>query len=181
MRSFRVFLLILACSMTGHASYVFLKEKSSLTFTASTWLNDVTGDFANWSIEGNANASGPSDLKFKVLVSTQSLNTHNQKRDKHLKTEEYFWVEKHPLAKFESSQITMKDPSHFHIKGLLSFRGVQKEIEFDASFENSNSLYHVTGNFIVKRQDFGITTGGIFLVPIRDSVTIKFDVWGKKA
>jgi|GEM_PF-2207180 len=183
MRSLRGFLVIILClaCLGGHAGYVFLKDKSSLTFTASTWLGDVTGNFADWSIEGNTTATGPSDLKFKVLVQTQSLNTKKEKRDKHLKTEEYFWVEKYPLAKFESSQITMKDPGHFHVKGLLNFRGVQKNIEFDANFENSNSLYHVSGNFVLNRRDFGITTEGIFLVSIRDNVTVNFDVWGNKA
>jgi polyisoprenoid-binding protein YceI len=178
-KHFLTFCFVACFSFLAHADYVFLKEKSQLNFTASTWMSDVKGTFGDWSVTGTVSGPKLNDLKFKVTVNTASLNTRTAARDKHLKTDEYFWVEKYPTATFESSEITMKDESHFRIKGLLTFRGVQKNIEFDARLEKVDALYHVYGSFVVNRREYGIETNGMFLVPIRDNVTIGFDVWGK--
>src|SRR5258706_344449 len=109
------FLFLCLFVFSAHAEYAFVKEKSTLSFTASTWLMSVRGTFSDWKVEGKTNGPNLTDLDFTVTVNTNSLNTENEKRDTHLRTEDFFWIEKFPSATFQSTKIEKKSDSLFHV------------------------------------------------------------------
>lgn len=175
-----LFALAWLMPLASIAQHTFDKDKSSLKFTASTWLFNVESAFSDWDIVGTKTGDKVTDLKFTVTVKTTSFDTQNSKRDKHLRTEDFFWVEKYPVATFESTKIEQKSETLFHIKGDLTFRGIKKPLEFDARLVKKDGQYRVVGDLEIKRQDFGIVyEGGLFTPSIKDMVKVHFDVRSK--
>lgn len=71
----------------------------------------------------------------EVVIPDSTINTGNANRDKHLRTEDFFWVEKHPEITFKSTKVVPgADANSFKVEGNLTMRGVTKPVVLDASF-----------------------------------------------
>jgi polyisoprenoid-binding protein YceI len=161
----------------ANADYSFLKDKSTLSFTASTWLFSATGTFSDWNISDVTTGAKPTDIRFTVTINMSMFDTKNSTRDAHLKTADFFWVEKFSSATFKVVNIAQKDGDLFSVTGDFTLRGITKSIAFDAKLEQKDGKYHVSGDAFVNRQDFGIAYKS-YMFPIQDKVTVHFDVQG---
>jgi len=88
-------------------------------------------------VRGRFNAFGgtieldPDDLaasKVEFTIDAKSIDTDNEKRDGHLKSEDFFYVEKHPEITFVSDKIVKTGESTFDVTGTLTMRGVAKTV-----------------------------------------------------
>jgi len=98
------------------------------------------------------------DLKssmFNVTVDANSINTGNGMQNKKAKGAEYFDVEKYPVIKFTSKEIS-KTATGYETTGTLDMHGVQKQITIPFTFSNNT----FKGNFEVNRIDYGVGTEG---------------------
>ena len=103
-----------------------------------------------------------SKTKVKIEVSVDSVDTHDTKRDNHLKSPDFFNARLHPKLTFTSSKIE-GTASELKVTGILSLHGVEKEITVSARFTGYSETrmgkragFETT--FSVERADFGITT-----------------------
>ncbi len=128
------------------------KTESKVEFEISNMgVKTVEGTFTG--MEGTV-VFNESDLKnsnFNVCVSAGSINTESEKRDEHLKNEDFFEVVKFPNICFESSAITKTDDGYL-AKGKLTMHGIT--LEASLPFTYSNKTF--TGGFELERDDYKI-------------------------
>ncbi len=125
-------------------------------------ISTVRGDFKEF--EGTI-AYDESDItksSVEVTIKTASINTGNERRDNHLKSAEFFDVEKYPAITFKSKAIKKTDDG-FVAVGDLTIHGVTKEVEVPFQFSGKitdpwgNTRIGAEGALTINRQDFGIS------------------------
>ena len=95
----------------------------------------------------------------KVCIDPATVNTGIEKRDEHLKTEDYFDIAKYPTICFESTNVS-KTENGYIAKGNLTMHGVTKSVEIN--FAENNKV--LTGSLKVNRTDFSIGGKGSKMV-----------------
>jgi polyisoprenoid-binding protein YceI len=98
--------------------YTLDKAHTSLKFSVSHLvISDVDGNFK--SFDGTLESSKPdfSDAKISFTVDVNSINTDNEKRDGHLKSDDFFNAEKYPDLKFVGNSLTHAGDDHWILQG----------------------------------------------------------------
>jgi polyisoprenoid-binding protein YceI len=72
------------------------------------------------------------DAKARGAIRVASLDTHEPRRDAHLRSADFFDVERFPEITFESTSVRPIDEETFHITGNLTMHGVTREIVLEA-------------------------------------------------
>ncbi|SFM39284.1 YceI family protein [Marinobacter zhejiangensis] len=94
-----------------------------------SWLygrfNDFTGEF-------NYDAENPASSTVNVAIDTASVDSNHAERDKHLRSEDFLFVEDFPEATFTSKQIIIEEDGEAEIVGDLTLRGVTREVTLEA-------------------------------------------------
>nr|WP_309101395.1 EAL domain-containing protein [Fredinandcohnia onubensis] len=103
-----------------------------------------------------------------------SINTRNQERDRHLKSADFFNIEKYPTIDFKSTNITKINAS-YKVTGDLTIKGITKPITFDVNFGGKATdhfgveVYGYEAEATINREDFGLIwnvaleTGGVLV------------------
>jgi polyisoprenoid-binding protein YceI len=179
MKSIKIlFATLLISNFALAQTYLATDEGSKVHFTIKNFGIKTGGDFTGLkgTIVFNPKALATSSMN--VSVDANSVNTDNGSRDKHLRKEEYFNVEKFPLLTFVSTKITESSTAgRFFIFGNLTIKGVTKAIQFGFSATPSASGYAFTGDFEINRRDFGV--GGSSAV-MADKLKVTLTVSAKK-
>ena len=155
---------------------------SKLTFTITHWgISDVAGLFKTFDATAIATKPDFSDAVFEVSAQTNSINTEVDKRDGHLKSADFFDVEKFPVMSYKSTSIKKVSEGKYKLDGNFTLHGVTKPLSLDlwyrGTIENPSSKattagFEVTGT--LKRSDFDF--GPKFAPPmLSDEVKIKAD------
>ena len=147
-------------------------------------ISRVRGNFEDFS--GSAEFTEKLDGSvIQAEVMAASVNTRNEGRDEHLRSEDFFDVANHPVLKFESLTVTDFDGEEFKLTGNLTIRGVTKQVEFKGEFGGQTvDAFGMTragfeASTEISREEFGLTwnaalEAGGFLVS--DKVRITLDV-----
>ncbi|MBI3185972.1 MAG: polyisoprenoid-binding protein [Myxococcales bacterium] len=127
----------------------------------------------------------------EATIDATTVNTREPKRDAHLKSADFFEVDKHPRITFKSKKVTKGGKDKLKVVGELTIRGVTKDVTLDVStsgevkdpWGNVKRAFTATGK--INRKDFGLVwnkpleTGGLL---VGEEVDIQIDVEaGKKA
>jgi polyisoprenoid-binding protein YceI len=127
-------------------------EKSVVNFkTTALMVNTVNGTFKGMNGEIQFDENNLSGSTFNVCIDPSSINTENQKRDNHLKSEDFFEIAKFLEICFVSTSIE-KTKNGFKTTGNLTMHGITKEFEIPFTFENNT----FTGSFKIKRLKYNI-------------------------
>lgn len=94
----------------------------------------VTGRFDKFSGNFSFDKADPANAKVKIEIDASSINTNHEKRDEHLRSADFFDVENHGTATFESTSVTPTGDNTAKITGNLTIRGVTKEVTLDATY-----------------------------------------------
>jgi polyisoprenoid-binding protein YceI len=120
-----------------------------------------------------------------IEIDADSIDTREAQRDAHLKSADFFDVEKFPKLTFKSSRISDVKGDNFKLHGDLTIHGVTRPVTLDATAEGrgkdpwGGERAGFTARTQIKRSDYGLTynqaleTGG-FLVG--DDIKISIDV-----
>jgi len=187
--AFVVFALIIALAVPGVASAAATTYKvdpvhSTVGFSVRHFVTRVPGEFNEFEgmIVYDPENLGASKVEFTVQAA--SIDTDNDQRDGHLKSEDFFAVEQHPTLTFKSKKISGSG-DEVRVTGDLTIRGVTKEVTVPV--EVLGTMGPKAGfatEFKVNRTDYGVTWnraaegGGTIL---SDEVTIRIDVEADKA
>jgi polyisoprenoid-binding protein YceI len=138
-------------------------------------ISTVTGAFNSFSGEVNSPDENFENATIEFALDVNSIDTNQTMRDDHLKSAEFFDVEKFPAITFKSSSFKKVKGDDYQLSGTLTIKDVAKEVVLDAEFGgsakdfygNTKSGFEVTGK--INRKEFGLTynavteTGGIAL------------------
>lgn len=100
------------------------------------------------------------NIQFTVDVA--SINTDNEMRDNHLKSDDFFNAEKYPKMIFKSTSFKKVDGKKYKLTGMLTIRDVTKSVEFDVIYNgtvkdpygNTKAGFKLTGS--LNRFDYGL-------------------------
>lgn len=139
----------------GHTSVLF-----SVHHLGAAW---VYGRFTDTSGSFTWDNDDPSAIKLDVTIKSGSVVTHNEKRDKHLNSPDFFDTQTHPAITFKSTSVK-KSGERYAVTGDLTLHGVTKQetILLDHTGEGSDPWggyrLGLHSTFEVARSDYGITT-----------------------
>jgi polyisoprenoid-binding protein YceI len=129
-------------------------------------VSKVRGRFSTF--EGTLQiAENPVDSKVSVTIEAGSVDTRDENRDGHLKTNDFFDVENHPTWTFVSTSIQPEGPSEFKVEGDLTIRGVTRPVTLDATLEGvvkdpyGNHRVGFSASTSINRDDFGVAFGAV--------------------
>ncbi len=100
-----------------------------------------------------------------VTIDSASIDTHHEKRDQHLRAQDFLWVEQHPQITFRGTLAEQTGPRTAKVTGDLTLRGVTKPVTLDVVWNKSDQypfgdMHYAIGISArgkVKRSDFGMT------------------------
>ena len=172
----------LSASLFAQTSWNADPNHSKLTFSVTHMgISDVDGLFNKFQASAVTNKADFSDAVFELSVEVPSINTQVEMRDNHLRSADFFEVEKYPAMTFKSTSISRVSKDKYKLKGDLTLHGVTKPVTMDLWYRGTNvdsksgkstSGFQLTG--MIKRSDFGI--GPKFPAPmLSDEVKIKAD------
>lgn len=109
------------------------RSHSNITFGISYMvIAQVVGSFKDFEIRAQASKEDFSDLEIEAIAKTASINTENERRDNHLRSDDFFNAERFPEIRFTSNSIEMVGEKSYKIRGELTIRDVTREVSFDA-------------------------------------------------
>ena len=149
-------------------------ENSKLGFVGAKVTRAHDGGFGDFG--GKLGLAEPIEgSQVEVTIQTASLFADEEKLTKHLKSPDFFDVEKYPTATFRSTSIK-KTPGGFEMTGDLTLRETTKRITFPVTIDATANEVTATSEFSIDRKDFGIVYPGMPDDLIRDKVVIKLDM-----
>jgi polyisoprenoid-binding protein YceI len=154
-------------------------------------IANVKGHFSKISGLLVRDASDPAKDRVEATIEAASLETRNEQRDGHLKSPDFFDVEKFPTLHFKSTGIKIAGEGELSVEGDLTIRGVTRKVRFavegptpPAKDPWGNTRIGVSATTKINRKDFGLTwntaleTGGVL---VGDDITITLDAQFVKA
>ncbi|HET6974839.1 MAG TPA: YceI family protein [Pyrinomonadaceae bacterium] len=125
-------------------------------------LSQVIGKFTDFAITINNDEKDITKSTVSVAIKTTSINTGIEGRDRHLRTADFFDVEKFPEITFKSERIEKKG-KQFIAHGPLTMHGVTKEIALPFTITgtykdpaNNKTSVGYSAKIVLNRRDFGI-------------------------
>lgn len=190
MKSFRLFgtLLLLAGIALAADEYKIDPAHSAANFSVKHMLiSTVHGRFAAVSGTIIYDEKDPSKSSVEAIIKADSVNTDNESRDKHLKSADFFEVEKFPEITFKSKRVEKRGNQLVAI-GTLTMKGVSKDIELPFEIAKLNTprgtLIGVGASTELNRQDYGVSysrkldNGGLV---VSDTVKIELNLEARAA
>ena len=161
----------------GHLSnaqtkWVIDKNHSNIGFSVMHYvITEVEGDFKEFDGTVEANSEDNFDgAKVEFVAKVASISTDNERRDNHLKSDDFFNAEQFPEIKFSGK--LQGNGGQLHLVGDFTMRDVTKQVKFDVKYNGTLDLekgnkagFKITGT--VDRFDYGIKfdrvieTGGL--------------------
>ena len=165
-------------SIDAAHSHVEFAVKHLMIATVKGRFGGVTGTV-------RTDESDPSKGQVDVEIDAASIDTREAQRDAHLKSADFFDVEKFPKLTFKSTRIEGVAGDSFKLTGDLTIHGVTRPVTLDVTSEGrgkdpwggERAGFSATGK--IKRSEFGLTwnqvleTGGFV---VGDDIKISLDV-----
>jgi polyisoprenoid-binding protein YceI len=146
----------------------------------------VTGHFTNFQATISNSREDFTDAKVRFEADADSIDTKNAQRDGHLKSADFFDAANHSKITFVSSSVKKLSEEDYRVYGLLTIRGVTKEVELEVTYNGSAkgfggvdiAAFEIRGK--ISRQEFGLSwnalteAGGVVV-----SDEVKLEVFGE--
>jgi len=154
-------------------------------------ISNVRGEFT--AIKGSLffDQENVENSRVEAEIDADSINTKDSQRDAHLKSADFFDVEKFPTLSFRSSEVSNSGDGELAVAGALTIHGITRDVVFEVEGPSEpakdpwgNTRIGLSATTRINRKDFGLTwnaaleTGGIL---VGDEVTITLDVQFIKA
>jgi polyisoprenoid-binding protein YceI len=148
-------------------------------------VTKVRGQFNDFEGSGVVDASDFTKSTVTVTIQAASIDTRNEQRDAHLRSNDFLAMEEYPQITFTSTGIKQTGPTDVELTGDLTIRGVTNTVTIPFEFEGAatdpygNLRVGFEGSVVINRKDYGVTwnvaleTGGVL---VSDKVTLEFEV-----
>lgn len=161
-----IFLLILCFySIKGYSqNYIPVERASTVKFFISNFGLSTEGSFNGLRGDIYFNPHKLENSSFEISIEANTIFTKNRSRDTHLKSKDYFYVDKYPAIYLISKSITRTGlEGRYWFSGNLIIKGVTKEVKFEFSAVQERAGYLFKGEFTINRRDFLIGSGSLVL------------------
>jgi polyisoprenoid-binding protein YceI len=167
----------------GVTTYQIDPVHSELTFRVRHLLGRVPGTFRDWGGTVAIDGADPANSKVNVEIKTASIETLKAERDTHLRTPDFFAVERFPTMTFRSTSVRVQGKS-IRLVGDLTIRDKTKSVVLDGTYEGrfkdpwGKMRTAFFASTKINRQDFGVSFNGPFeqIGQIGDEVEIEIAI-----
>src|SRR5262245_46075641 len=174
---------VLAAAIAGFATAAEMKVASTtskIEFIGTKTGGKHTGGFKDFTGTVDMPGADLAGATIKIEITAGSIYTDTPKLTNHLKSGDFFDVNKHPKATFKSTSIHAtrgSNGSTHEITGDLNMHGVTKSITFPVKATTDDKGITIEGTLTVNKEDFGMVYGkGI----INNAVPVTFTVKAAK-
>ena len=162
---------------------------STATFKIRHFTSNVVGQFREFEGSINIDRANPAKSNVEFTIQAKSIDTGSERRDNHLRSADFFDVEKFPTITFKSTAVAKgKTKDTYDVTGDFTMHGVTKRITLPVTF--LGFMKHPRGEkggfeieTTLNRKDYGITwnramdTGGVML---GEDITIDINIEANK-
>jgi polyisoprenoid-binding protein YceI len=148
-------------------------------------VTKVRGQFNEF--EGSAVVDGTDITRSTAQLTIQaaSIDTRNEQRDGHLRSNDFLALEEYPQITFVSTGVTQTGATSLELTGDLTIKGVTNSVAVPFEFEGAatdpfgNLRVGFEGSVVINRKDYGVSwnaaleTGGVL---VSEKVTLEFEV-----
>ena len=186
-----LFLLLVFPPAVGATTYKIDPDHTNVSFHVRHLFTSVTGRFEKFEGVIRLDDHDPAKTTVEGSIDAASINTNVARRDNHLRSPDFFDVEKFPKITFKTTSVSDIDAAAKTSKlhGVLTIHGVEKPVVLDAAFlgsgkdpaGNQRAGFHASTT--INRKDFNVLwnrvldQGGTML---GDDVAIQLGVEGMK-
>lgn len=178
---------LLTPSSVWAATYAVDKDHTTVGFKIRHLFSNVQGSFKDFSGAIEYEPGKPETWKVEAIVQAASIYTNQEMRDKHLRSPDFFDVEKYPTLTFKSTSVKSATPTTAKLEGLLTIHGVEKPAVLDLEVHGvgkdpwGNIRAGFTAKTRINRKDFGLTWNEVVesgAVLVGEEVDIVLEVEG---
>lgn len=186
----KLFVLLAGMSLTAasfaQTGWTMDKSHSSVNFGITHMVvSEVDGSFKDFSAEVKSEKADFSDLVTTFTIVAKSINTDDEKRDGHLKSADFFDVEKFATIVFKSTSLKKISDKKYELEGDMTMHGVTKKIKWELKYNGTikdpygNNRAGFKATTTINRKDFGLVwnktldAGGVAL---SDEVAISVNI-----
>ena len=127
-------LALASAAQASPSTWAIDPSHSQVGFSIRHFFSKVPGSFTKYSGTIVYDPEKPTASTVKAEIEATSISTNNERRDNHLRSEDFFYVEKFPTITFESTKVTSVGDGKLMVEGNLTMRGVTKPATLDVTF-----------------------------------------------
>lgn len=148
-------------------SWTIDKAHSAVNFNVTHFFTPVNGTFNDYEATVNFDPENLEESMIDVKIMVNSIDTKNERRDGHLKTDDFFNAKKWPYITFKSTSIESTGDNEFVANGTLTIKDVSKEISLpftllgvkENPMKENTLVAGITASTVVDRTDYTVGTG----------------------
>ncbi|MEX0685093.1 MAG: YceI family protein [Balneolales bacterium] len=126
-------------------------------------ISTVTGSFKEFSGDVQSQEDDFDGAEINFTIDAASIDTNNPDRDAHLRSDDFFGVEKYPEIKFTDGELKKVSDGDYKLTGNLTIKEETKEVTLDVDYGgtvkdpwgNNRAGFEIEGK--INRKDFGLT------------------------
>lgn len=175
-----------ALALAAPSTYKVDADHSGVNFTIRHFVSNVPGLFKDYEGTIVYDKDNPAGSKVEFTVQAASIDTGNADRDKHLRSADFFDVEKFPTLTFTSTAVKAQDKDTLEVTGDLTMHGVTKQVTIPVDFlgtaktpNGEKAGFETT--FTLNRKDYGIIwnrvmdTGPVLGEDVKVTISVEAD------
>ena len=133
-------------------------------------LVKVKGHFAN--LDGWLELDHDGTGKLELTVDATSLATGNPRRDRHLRTSEFFDTERHPQVRFISARVGNPTDDKLSVAGQLQVAGKEVTLTLQPTIRQTGERVHVDATTTVDQRQLGMTWSPLGMTRTPTTLTV---------
>lgn len=148
-------------------------------------ISTVTGKFKEFDASIESDNEDFEDAKIIFQASIESIDTGNEDRDNHLKSDDFFNASEYPKMTFESTSFKKAGDGEYKLNGDLTIRGNSRPIELDVEYGGTvvdpygqtKAGFDITGK--INRKEYGLKWSAVTeagSVVVSDEVKLNLNV-----
>ena len=130
-------------------------------------ITSISGSIKSFEADVEMDGTNFSSAQINLTAGMASISTNNEQRDAHLRTSDFFEVEKYPELKFRSTKVEKIDSDTFSLYGELTLKGVTKPVKLNVEFNgvtkdpwgSERAGFVVTGK--ISRSEWGVNFNSV--------------------
>ncbi|RFU69836.1 YceI family protein [Bacillus sp. V59.32b] len=170
----------------ANTKWVVDAAHSSIDFSVKHMMVAKTkGTFQKFDAAVEADPADLTTANIEFTIDVSSIDTRNGDRDAHLRSADFFDIEKYPSLTFKSTKIVKTSEDEYDVTGDLTMHGVTRSETFAITFEGQGTnpwgaeVAGFSGKGTINRSDYDLTynaaleTGGVL---IGDKITVSLEI-----
>jgi polyisoprenoid-binding protein YceI len=136
--------------------WVLDPDRTSIVFhTKAMWVFPAKGTAKV--IEGVGTVGGDGGLTGTLVIDAASIDTKNKKRDAHLRTADFFEIEKFPTIIFVATSGRLAGPGKLELDGALTVHGLTRPLAVTADLSVAAAVATVSTEVAIDRSEWGLS------------------------